>query len=102
MGRAEQERCSGRWLCWPQRRSWLSQSRMPLKAASAVRKAPALAPKMAMDPSHVADLASNAQTLISAAVDNVPFVDEVTGEAQGFTAPKNHFASVIGLWVLFA
>eukprot|EP00286_Rhodomonas_abbreviata_P009787 CAMPEP_0181343496 /NCGR_PEP_ID=MMETSP1101-20121128/31617_1 /TAXON_ID=46948 /ORGANISM="Rhodomonas abbreviata, Strain Caron Lab Isolate" /LENGTH=309 /DNA_ID=CAMNT_0023455129 /DNA_START=15 /DNA_END=941 /DNA_ORIENTATION=+ len=42
-----------------------------------------------------------AQTLLSV-LDTVPFVDEVTGEAQGFTAPVNHFASVIGLWVLFA
>jgi len=37
-----------------------------------------------------------------ATAQNVPFVDEVTGDPQGFTAPLNHFASVIGLWVLFA
>jgi len=42
-----------------------------------------------------------AQMLLSA-VQNVPFVDELTGEPQGFTAPVNHFISVISLWVLFA
>lgn len=35
-------------------------------------------------------------------MDTIPFVDEVTGEPQGFTAPVNHFGSVIGLWVLFS
>ena len=39
-----------------------------------------------------------AQFLLSA-VQNVPFVDELTGEPQGFTSPVNHFLSVIGLWV---
>ena len=37
--------------------------------------------------------------LFLSAVQNVPFVDELTGEPQGFTAPVNHFLSVIGLWV---
>jgi len=48
-----------------------------------------------------ASVTEGAQTLL-AAVQNVPFVDELTGEPQGFTAPLNHFFSVIGLWVLFA
>ncbi|EKX54836.1 hypothetical protein GUITHDRAFT_149878 [Guillardia theta CCMP2712] len=42
-----------------------------------------------------------AQNLLSA-LNTVPFVDEITGEPQGFTAPISHFGSVIGLWVLFA
>jgi hypothetical protein len=41
-----------------------------------------------------------AQMLLSA-VQNVPFVDELTGEPQGFTAPVNHFLSVISLWVCY-
>jgi hypothetical protein len=56
---------------------------------------------MALDPMHISDLAHGAQTFLSG-LENVPFIDEVTGEPQGFTAPKNHFVSVIGLWVLFA
>jgi hypothetical protein len=62
---------------------------MPLKAASAARKV-AVAPKMSMD---VNSLAEGAQAIM-AAVPNVPFVDEITGEAQGFTAPLTHFGSV--------
>jgi hypothetical protein len=41
------------------------------------------------------------QFLLSA-VENVPFVDELTGAPQGFTAPVNHFLSVIGLWVRYS
>merc|ERR1719163_1554352 len=66
-----------------------------LKSAAAVSRRPATSPKMSLD------AIEGAQQLLAVA-QNVPFVDEVTGEAQGFTAPKNHFASVIGLWVLFA
>uniref|UniRef100_A0A7S0EIG5 Uncharacterized protein n=1 Tax=Hanusia phi TaxID=3032 RepID=A0A7S0EIG5_9CRYP len=74
-------------------------ARLGLRSNAAVsRRANVVAPRMAMDVNHIAE---SAQSLL-AAVPNVPFVDEVTGEAQGFTAPKNHFASVIGLWVLFA
>ncbi len=36
---------------------------------------------------------------ILGAVPNVPFVDEITGEPQGFTAPLTHFGSVISVWV---
>jgi hypothetical protein len=64
-------------------------ARMPLRAVSAARKV-AVAPKMAMD---VNSLADGAQALM-AAVPNVPFVDEITGEPQGFTAPLTHFGSV--------
>jgi hypothetical protein len=66
-----------------------------LKSAAAVSRRPATSPKMSLD------AIEGAQQLLAVA-QNVPFVDEVTGEAQGFTAPLNHFASVIGLWVLFA
>merc|ERR1719163_1592494 len=66
-----------------------------LKSAAAVSRRPATSPKMSLD------AIEGAQQLLSVA-QNVPFVDEVTGEPQGFTAPLNHFASVIGLWVLFA
>eukprot|EP00283_Hemiselmis_rufescens_P027152 CAMPEP_0173468780 /NCGR_PEP_ID=MMETSP1357-20121228/77024_1 /TAXON_ID=77926 /ORGANISM="Hemiselmis rufescens, Strain PCC563" /LENGTH=373 /DNA_ID=CAMNT_0014437003 /DNA_START=18 /DNA_END=1139 /DNA_ORIENTATION=+ len=55
-------------------------------------------PKMSL-----AEGLEGATYLFSAAgVANVPFVDEITGDPQGFTAPVNHFASVIGLWVLFS
>merc|ERR1719183_2287070 len=64
-----------------------------LKSAAAVSRRPATSPKMSLD------AIEGAQQLLAVA-QNVPFVDEVTGEAQGFTAPLNHFASVIGLWVL--
>jgi hypothetical protein len=37
---------------------------------------------------------------ILGAVPNVPFVDEITGEPQGLTAPLTHFGSVISLWVM--
>merc|ERR1712216_909972 len=66
-----------------------------LKSAAAVSRRPATSPKMSLD------AIEGAQQLLAVA-QNVPFVDEVTGEAQGFTAPLNHFASVIGLWVTFA
>merc|ERR1712205_215959 len=66
-----------------------------LKSAPAVSRRAATAPKMSLD------AIEGAQQLLAVA-QNVPFVDEVTGEPQGFTAPLNHFASVIGLWVLFA
>jgi len=67
-----------------------------LKSSAAVsRRAATTAPKMSLDA-----LEGAAQLL--AVAQNVPFVDEVTGDPQGFTAPVNHFASVIGLWVLFA
>merc|ERR1719261_1913831 len=66
-----------------------------LKSAAAVSRRPATSPKMSLD------AIEGAQQLLAVA-QNVPFVDEVTGEPQGFTAPLNHFASVIGLWVLFA
>jgi len=71
-------------------------ARVALRSAS-TRKA-AVGPKMAMD---VSSALEGAQYL-TAAVANVPFVDEITGEAQGFTAPLNHFASVISLWLLFS
>merc|ERR1719287_324856 len=66
-----------------------------LKSAAAVSRRPATSPKMSLD------AIEGAQQLLAVA-QNVPFVDEVTGEAQGFTAPLNQFASVIGLWVLFS
>lgn len=67
-----------------------------LKSGAAVsRRAAATSPKMSLDA-----LEGAAQLL--AVAQNVPFVDEVTGDPQGFTAPVNHFASVIGLWVAFA
>jgi len=76
---------------------------LPLRGnAVSARSARVTPAKMAMDPSHIADMAQGAQTFLSSAIENVPFIDEVTGEPQGFTAPKNHFASVIGLWVTFA
>jgi len=59
-----------------------------LKSGAAVSRRPAAtSPKMSLD------AIEGAQQLLAAA-QNVPFVDEVTGEAQGFTAPVNHFASV--------
>lgn len=59
-----------------------------LKSAAAVSRRPAAtAPKMALE-----GIEGAAQ--LFAVAQNVPFVDEVTGEAQGFTAPVNHFASV--------
>merc|ERR1719163_1770024 len=61
-----------------------------LKSAAAVSRRPATSPKMSLD------AIEGAQQLLAVA-QNVPFVDEVTGEPQGFTAPLNHFASVIGL-----
>jgi len=67
-----------------------------LKSGAAVARRPAAtAPKMSLD------IVDGAVQLLATA-QNVPFVDEVTGEPQGFTAPVNHFASVIGLWVAFA
>ena len=67
-----------------------------LKSGAAVsRRAAATSPKMSLD-------AVEGAAQLLAAAQNVPFVDEVTGDPQGFTAPVNHFASVIGLWVLFA
>jgi len=61
------------------------------------RAAPSVGPKMVADPSVITDAVQHLSTL-----DTIPFVDEVTGEPQGFTAPLNHFGSVIGLWVLFS
>ena len=58
-------------------------------AAVSARPARNFGPKMTLDSSIV----DGAQALISA-VENIPFTDELTGEAQGFTAPLNHFASV--------
>jgi hypothetical protein len=73
-------------------------SRLSLRQPSA-RKPMAVGPQM-LDVSTIAD---GAAYLTSAAgVANVPFVDEITGEPQGFTAPLNHFGSVIGLWALFS
>jgi len=75
--------------------------RAPSKTVSrptSSRHASALSPSMSM-----ADALEGAVYVVSAAgVANVPFVDEITGDPQGFTSPVNHFASVIGLWVLFS
>ena len=57
--------------------------------AAASRRARAAPAKMSLDSSIV----DGAQAIL-AAVQNVPFTDELTGEAQGFTAPQNHFLSV--------
>ena len=64
-----------------------------LKSAAAVSRRPATSPKMSLD------AIEGAQQLLAVA-QNVPFVDEVTGEAQGFTAPLNHFASVSALEII--
>jgi len=62
-----------------------------LKSSAAVsRRAATTTPKMSLDA-----LEGAAQLL--AVAQNVPFVDEVTGDPQGFTAPVNHFASVSAL-----
>lgn len=62
-----------------------------LKSGAAVSRRPAAtAPKMSLD------IVDGAVQLLAAAP-NVPFVDEVTGDPQGFTAPINHFASVSAL-----
>jgi len=62
-----------------------------LKSSAAVsRRAATTTPKMSLDA-----LQGAAQLL--AVAQNVPFVDEVTGDPQGFTAPVNHFASVSAL-----
>lgn len=59
-----------------------------LKSGAAVsRRAAATSPKMSLD-------AVEGAAQLLAAAQNVPFVDEVTGDPQGFTAPVNHFASV--------
>mmetsp|Transcript_17317 Transcript_17317/g.43608 ORF Transcript_17317/g.43608 Transcript_17317/m.43608 type:complete len:282 (-) Transcript_17317:463-1308(-) len=73
-------------------------ARLSLRQASS-RKAMAVGPQM-LDVSTIADGAS--YLTAAAGVANVPFVDEITGDPQGFTAPLNQFASVIGLWVLFS
>uniref|UniRef100_UPI0032B08E4C CCPII-S n=1 Tax=Chroomonas placoidea TaxID=173977 RepID=UPI0032B08E4C len=65
---------------------------------SSTRSVATVGPKMAMD---VNAIVEGAQYL-TAAVPNVPFVDEITGEPQGLTAPIVHFGSVISLWLLFA
>ena len=57
--------------------------------AAASRRARAAPAKMSLDSSVI----DGAQAIL-AAVQNVPFTDELTGEAQGFTAPQNHFISV--------
>jgi len=44
---------------------------------------------MVVDPSVITDAVQHLSVL-----DTIPFVDEVTGEPQGFTAPVNHFGSV--------
>jgi hypothetical protein len=66
-----------------------------LKGSAAVSRRSTTAPKMSLE-------GFDAAAQLLATAQNVPFVDEVTGDPQGFTAPINHFASVIGLWVLFA
>jgi len=72
-------------------------TRLGLRSNAAARRARAAPAKMSLDSSVV----EGAQAVL-AAVQNVPFTDELTGEAQGFTAPLNHFLSVLGLWALFA
>ena len=65
-----------------------------LKSGAAVARRPAAtAPKMSLD-------AVDGAVQLLATAQNVPFVDEVTGEPQGFTAPLNHFASVSSLFCL--
>ena len=65
-----------------------------LKSGAAVARRPAAtAPKMSLD------IVDGAVQLLATA-QNVPFVDEVTGDPQGFTAPVNHFASVSALLCL--
>lgn len=64
-------------------------ARLSLRKATSARSVTAM-PKMSIDVNQIAD---GAQTLL-AAVPNVPFVDEITGEPQGFTAPIVHFGSV--------
>lgn len=67
---------------------------MPLRGKSVSARSARVTPaKMAMDPSQLSHIADGAQTFLST-LDTVPFIDEVTGEPQGFTSPKNHFASV--------
>ena len=59
-----------------------------LKSGAAVARRPAVsAPKMSLE-------ALDGAVQLIATAQNVPFVDEVTGDPQGFTAPLNHFASV--------
>ena len=64
-------------------------ARLGLRSSAAARRARAAPAKMSLDSSVV----DGAQAIL-AAVQNVPFTDELTGEAQGFTAPQNHFLSV--------
>lgn len=64
-------------------------TRLGLRSNAAARRARAAPAKMSLDSSVV----EGAQAVL-AAVQNVPFTDELTGEAQGFTAPLNHFLSV--------
>jgi hypothetical protein len=58
-----------------------------LKGSAAVSRRSTTAPKMSLE-------GFDAAAQLLATAQNVPFVDEVTGDPQGFTAPINHFASV--------
>ena len=53
------------------------------------RASPSVGPKMMVDPSVISDAVQHLSTM-----ETIPFIDEVTGDPQGFTAPVNHFASV--------
>ena len=75
--------------------SMMVSSKARLNAAASARMRPAVR-KSGVKMS--AEAFEGAQAVLSA-VQNVPFVDELTGEPQGFTAPLNHFASVLSLWV---
>jgi hypothetical protein len=61
------------------------------------RATASVGPKMMADPSVISDAIQHLSTM-----ETIPFIDEVTGDPVGFTAPVNHFGSVIGLWVLFS
>ena len=53
------------------------------------RATASVGPKMVADPSVISDAIQHLSTM-----ETIPFIDEVTGDPQGFTAPVNHFGSV--------
>lgn len=58
--------------------------------AQVTRRATAsVGPKMLADPSVISDAIQHLSTM-----ETIPFIDEVTGDPVGFTAPVNHFGSV--------